>query len=53
MSDDRTFCVVCAWRGDCQKRIHFEQSGQRYCPDYTRDLTIKSDPEEDRKEKGT
>ena len=50
MGDDRTYCVVCAWRGDCQKKLHFEHSGQRFCPDYSRDLTLKPDVEEDGKD---
>lgn len=47
MTEDRTICAVCAWRKDCQKKFKFESSGQLHCPDYSRDLTIKADGEED------
>jgi hypothetical protein len=38
--DGRTICSVCAWRGTCQKKYSFDQSGSAKCPDYTRDLTL-------------
>lgn len=44
--DERSICAICAWRGDCQKRFNFESSGQLRCPDYTRDVSIKSEEEE-------
>ncbi len=47
LSEDKTYCVVCAWRDNCKKKFHFESSLQLRCPDYTRDLTIKKDPEEE------
>lgn len=37
---ERTVCSVCAWRGTCQKKFSFDQSGSAKCPDYTRDLTL-------------
>lgn len=37
---ERTICSVCAWRGTCQKKYSFDQSGSAKCPDYTRDLTL-------------
>jgi len=39
-SEDRTICVVCAWRENCQKKFTFSSSGSARCPDYTRDMTI-------------
>lgn len=47
MVDERTICVVCAWRKDCRKKHRYQSSGLR-CPDYTRDITLKEDkkPEE-------
>jgi hypothetical protein len=39
---ERTICSVCAWRGTCQKKYTFDQSGSAKCPDYTRDLTLKN-----------
>ena len=51
MPDERTLCVVCAWRKDCLKRFNFEACGQLRCPDYTRDLTIKSPEEKEEEDK--
>ena len=42
-------CAICAWRGTCNKK--FTVCGRdMYCPDFVRDVTIKSD-DEDRAEK--
>jgi hypothetical protein len=46
LTDERTICAVCAWRGDCLKKFSFESSGQLRCPDYCRDLTIKPDDDD-------
>ena len=40
MPMDRSLCAICAWRGDCNKK--FMQGNGVYCPDYTKDLTIRS-----------
>ncbi len=44
MAAERQICGICAWRRDCQKR--FKLSAEAFlgshCPDYTRDLSIKS-----------
>lgn len=47
MSEGKTICVVCAWRADCLKKYSYDSSGPVKCPDYTRDVTIKDDEEED------
>lgn len=41
----RQHCVVCAWREHCAKKFCVADGGAR-CPDFTRDVTIKADPEE-------
>lgn len=43
MSSDRRYCVICAWRGNCQKKfsVTTDAAGQVHCPDYSRDLSIK------------
>ncbi|MDD2320902.1 MAG: hypothetical protein PHO83_12730 [Geobacteraceae bacterium] len=41
-------CVICAWRGECQKRFCVPDGGQ-HCPDFTRDITIKAPQEEQQK----
>jgi len=47
--EERTICAVCAWRENCLKRYRFECSGQLRCPDFTRDLTIKAQEDQDSK----
>jgi hypothetical protein len=42
-------CVICAWRGECQKKFFVPDGGAR-CPDFTRDVTVKN-PDEDKVEK--
>lgn len=41
-------CVICAWRGECQKRFCVPDGGQ-HCPDFTRDITIKAPQDEQQK----
>lgn len=43
-------CAVCAWRRDCLKKYKFQSSNQPKCLDFSRDLTI---PEEKDEEKST
>ncbi|MDD3581940.1 MAG: hypothetical protein PHW74_13075 [Desulfobacca sp.] len=31
-------CLSCAWRATCQKKFSFTGT---YCPDYTRDVSVK------------
>jgi hypothetical protein len=42
-AEERTLCVVCAWRATCQKKFTYEQAGSGRCPDYTRDLALPID----------
>lgn len=51
MSENRQIqrCVICAWRGECQKKFCIPDGGQR-CPDFTRDISIKM-PVDDQPEK--
>jgi hypothetical protein len=49
MSMDRSLCAICAWRGDCNKK--FMQGNGVYCPDYTRDLTIRATADEKKEDK--
>ncbi len=37
-------CTVCAWRENCSKRFCIPDNGAR-CPDFTRDVSIKDNPE--------
>lgn len=40
----KNLCVICAYRGTCQKR--FNLPAGRHCPEFERDLMIKVEPEE-------
>jgi hypothetical protein len=43
MSDKIELCVICAWRENCKKK--FSLKAGRRCPDFSKDLTIKEEPE--------
>ena len=45
----KTLCVVCAYRGTCQKR--FNMPAGRHCPEFERDMMIKAEPEENEETK--
>lgn len=50
MSVDRSLCPICAWRRDCKKK--FKHGETVFCPDYTKDLSIKNrEPEVEQEEK--
>jgi hypothetical protein len=40
-------CAVCAWRETCQKKFRISKSPGATCVDFTRDLSIPRDEEED------
>jgi hypothetical protein len=44
MSTKKDICVICAYRGTCQKR--FSLKAGRHCPEFARDVTIKEESEE-------
>ncbi len=43
MGTDKKYCLICAWRENCQKRFSVvtDSSGCVRCTDYSRDLSIK------------
>jgi len=43
MGNESRYCAICAWRASCQKRygVHTDISGNVYCNEYTRDLSLK------------
>ncbi|MDP3182959.1 MAG: hypothetical protein Q8M54_09115, partial [Desulfobaccales bacterium] len=47
-TQEPSICVVCAWRETCVKKYSF--TGQ-HCLEFTRDLTIKPRPEEEKSKK--
>jgi hypothetical protein len=45
MATRKQHCVVCAWREHCNKKFMVVDGGA-HCADFTRDVTIKDEPEE-------
>lgn len=43
MSDEKTICLICAWREKCQKRFSLPAGAK--CLDFVRDVSIKSEEE--------
>lgn len=41
MENDRTICVMCAWRQTCNKKFSMDGATTTRCPEYTRDVTLK------------
>jgi hypothetical protein len=39
MTIDRALCAICAWKRDCNKK--FMHGSGVYCPDYTKDVSIR------------
>ncbi len=53
MVSERTLCVVCAWRKDCQKKFLRGQDTSVRCPDFTKDVSIKEGVESDVKKENS
>ncbi|MBN2333494.1 MAG: hypothetical protein JXO49_11110 [Deltaproteobacteria bacterium] len=50
--DEKTLCVVCAWREDCRKKFRVS-AGDAHCPDFCRDVRVAHDlPAESEKSAG-
>jgi hypothetical protein len=47
MEDNRTICVMCAWRQTCNKKFSMDGATTTRCPEYTRDVTLKQPDEEE------
>jgi hypothetical protein len=41
MEDNRTLCVICAWRQVCKKKFSMDGATTTRCIDFTRDITLK------------
>lgn len=41
MENERTLCLLCAWRQTCNKKFSMVGAAGKRCPDYVRDLTLK------------
>jgi hypothetical protein len=48
MSDEKNICIVCAWREQCQKRFSLPAGAK--CLDFVKDVSIKSQDQEEKKE---
>ena len=42
LAEDLALCAVCAWRETCQKRFTRDTGSPFRCPDFMRDVTLKS-----------
>lgn len=52
-SSQPQYCAVCAWRETCAKKFCVPDGGAR-CPDFTRDISIKTvEKEEEPSKEGT
>lgn len=51
MTTEHALCVVCAWRENCQKKFMRGKDASMRCPDFSRDLSIKSTEKLDGKAK--
>lgn len=49
MEDEKTICVMCAWRQTCNKKFLMDGATTTRCLEYTRDLTLKAPSEEEEK----
>ncbi len=47
MSDEKTICVVCAWRQTCNKKFSMDGATTTRCTDYTRDITLRQPESEE------
>ena len=47
MTLEKKLCAVCAWRRNCKKKFSTSSGGALYCSDFTKDLSIKDEPDED------
>lgn len=49
MAEQKQMCIICAWRATCQKQFSLK-AGQK-CPDFVKDVTIKTEEEEKEEKK--
>ncbi len=42
LAEELALCAVCAWRETCQKRFTRDTGSPFRCPDFTRDVTLKT-----------
>ena len=49
MENDRSLCVMCAWRRTCNKKFTMDGATTTRCPEYTKDVTLKAPPDDESK----
>lgn len=50
MSEAKPTCSICAWRENCRKKFSIVDPSR--CADYSRDLSIRTDEEENSENSG-
>lgn len=50
---EKTLCVICAWRENCQKRFMAKKDVSFKCPDFVKDISIRDEGKEDDKSGST
>ena len=50
MENEKTVCVLCAWRQACNKKFLMDGATTTRCAEYTRDITLP-EPEKEMSEK--
>jgi hypothetical protein len=51
MESNRTVCVICAWRQTCNKKFSMDGATTTKCPEFTRDVTLPVEKEDDKADK--
>jgi len=47
VENEKTVCVLCAWRIACNKKFSMDGTTTTRCLEYTRDVTLPSPKEKD------
>lgn len=48
-NEQRSLCIICAWRKNCLKKFNMPVDLSFSCPDFTKDIRIKVIKSEERK----
>lgn len=47
IQDQRTLCVMCAWRANCAKRFNMGADQTLHCPDFSEDISLRKTVKDD------
>lgn len=53
MANEPSLCIICAWRENCQKKFSKGREITLRCPDFSKDISIKSAETPDDKKTGS